>query len=181
MKTLDGGTTWDPVLSNSGTSSSPSPTAAVTAIHFVSEQNGYIATQNGSILGTVDAGATWEFQVNGAFPSLNDIFFVDEQNGWVVGNEGSILKLATDVSVNGLAQGTGGTPTLYPNPISQHELHIDTDRSILSIDLFGPTGQLIRSYSQNTTVIDIVDLAAGAYVLKLGTDAGVVVWTFIKQ
>lgn len=181
MKTLDGGTTWDPILSNSGTSSSPSPTSAVMAIHFVSEQNGFIATQNGSILVTVDAGATWEFQVNGAFPSLNDIFFVDDQNGWAVGNEGTILKLATDVSVNGLPPGTGGTPTLYPNPISQRELHIDTDRSILSIDLFGMAGQFIRTYPPSTSVIDVVDLAPGLYVLKVLTEAGVNERTFIKQ
>ncbi|MBL7945099.1 MAG: T9SS type A sorting domain-containing protein [Flavobacteriales bacterium] len=181
MKTLDGGTTWEPILSNSGTSSSPSPTAAVTAIHFVSDQNGYIATQNGSILVTVDAGATWEFQVNGAYPSFNDIFFVDALNGWVVGNEGTILKLATDVSVNGLTPGTGGTPMLYPNPISQHELYIDTDRSILSIDLFGTAGQFIRSYASSTTVIDVGDLAPGVYVLKVKTDAGVNERAFIKQ
>lgn len=61
---------------------------------FSDDENGAIVGAGGTILFTVDAGATWnKASVYGAQKAkLNSIFFVNQKNGWIVGAEGKIFQ-----------------------------------------------------------------------------------------
>lgn len=77
MKTEDGGETW---LMQSLPSES-----LMNSVCFVSEQQGWIAADNGFIWHTADGGTTWSVQDSGTLYALKEIFFIDELHGWVIG------------------------------------------------------------------------------------------------
>lgn len=80
------------------------------AVHFVSEQTGWMAGANGSLLRTDDGGSTWEpvalpLPAQGR-PTFWDVHFADERHGWVVGDEGTIFA-TRDSGKTWLRQDTG--------------------------------------------------------------------------
>jgi len=54
-------------------------------IHFVSEQRGWGVGKNGTIIGTLDGGETWNLQYLDDTKYFTGVFFIDENEGWVVG------------------------------------------------------------------------------------------------
>lgn len=62
-------------------------------VHFVSARSGWIVGDQGTILRTVDAGATWTPQGSGSTNyTLNDVAFPTTNIGIVVGSAGRILR-----------------------------------------------------------------------------------------
>ena len=60
------------------------------------------------------------------------------------------------------------TITVYPNP-TIGILNIQSEKSIGKIEVFGLTGQLIKTF-ENTNQIDISDLNKGVYVMKIQSE-----------
>lgn len=76
-------TTW--FTQNSGT------TVTLNSVYFPVLNTGYIAGDNGTILKTVDKGASWLVLNSGTQRNLTSVFFSDENNGFIAGDS-VILK-----------------------------------------------------------------------------------------
>jgi photosystem II stability/assembly factor-like uncharacterized protein len=60
-------------------------------LDFVSAKEGWIATSNGSILHSVDGGATWEVQTKLPIAAAQ-LRFVTNLNGWVLDTNGELMR-----------------------------------------------------------------------------------------
>jgi Leucine-rich repeat (LRR) protein len=73
---------------------------------------------------------------------------------------------------------------LYPNPV-QHVLNIDVKETIAisSVSIYNTLGQLVLVVpnAQNTKAINVSNLTAGNYFIKINTDKGTSNTKFIKQ
>src|SRR5688500_13193147 len=58
---------------------------------MLDDNRGYVVGNNGTILQTINGGASWTPQTSNTGVSLNDVHFKDANNGWVVGAGGLIL------------------------------------------------------------------------------------------
>jgi photosystem II stability/assembly factor-like uncharacterized protein len=59
--------------------------AALRAIHFADENEGWSAGDDGVVWHTIDAGKTWERQPTGTRASLRSMHFLNPYSGWAVG------------------------------------------------------------------------------------------------
>jgi photosystem II stability/assembly factor-like uncharacterized protein len=63
----------------------------LTAVFFVTADTGWVAGKHGTILRTVDGGATWEAQLGGdpeaRAASVRVLHFIDERRGWAIQGE----------------------------------------------------------------------------------------------
>lgn len=67
------------------------------AIYFLDAQRGWIAGSSGTLLTTVDGGATWKRAEKFTEDNLRDVFFTDEQTGWALADRDVFrLKSAAD-------------------------------------------------------------------------------------
>lgn len=62
------------------------------AVDFVTATRGWAVGEVGSVVRTVDGGATWVVRGTGYTADFNDVDFVDESYGWVVGDAGLLLR-----------------------------------------------------------------------------------------
>ncbi|MEW6366948.1 MAG: YCF48-related protein [Acidobacteriota bacterium] len=116
------------------------------SIRMLDLMTGWIVGDGGTILHTVDGGATWVPQTSGTSTDLNNVHFLNAYQGWAVGDGGLILSTtdggatwtpeASGVTTNlwgicmitpdlGYASGTGGTilkkaPACNPASITSH-------------------------------------------------------------
>ena len=82
LRSTDSGRTWK-------WSSIPNTTFKV---RFVNPRTGWAVGANGSILRSIDGGATWRVQQSGTDETLYDVFAVDQNHAWAVGRNGIVLK-----------------------------------------------------------------------------------------
>jgi photosystem II stability/assembly factor-like uncharacterized protein len=76
-------------------------------VHFVDENNGWIAGNTGLIMHTSDGGVNWDVQTAPPNNTYYSIFFTDNQNGWAGGYAGKLIR-TTDGGANWI-DGTAGT------------------------------------------------------------------------
>ena len=76
-------------------------------VHFVDEDNGWIAGNTGLILNTTDGGANWNEQTTPPNNTYYSVFFTDTQNGWAGGFAGKLIR-TTDGGATWV-DGTAGT------------------------------------------------------------------------
>ena len=55
------------------------------SVYFLDANRGWIAGSNGTLLSTVDGGATWSRTSFTSRDSFNDVYFADSANGWLLG------------------------------------------------------------------------------------------------
>jgi photosystem II stability/assembly factor-like uncharacterized protein len=86
-RTRDGGAVWD-------TGQLPAlPTKLpLQGLFALDAMAAWVVGTRGTILSTIDGGATWQHQLSGIQTSLQAIHFVDRQHGWAVGEFNTILK-----------------------------------------------------------------------------------------
>jgi len=83
LKSLDGGETWTPQISNG--------TERLWDINFVNKNDGWTVgepvniSQDGVILHTTDGGESWIEQPSSSKNFLYSCYFLDEQKGWICG------------------------------------------------------------------------------------------------
>jgi photosystem II stability/assembly factor-like uncharacterized protein len=61
------------------------------SVTFPTETDGWACGRFGTILHTLDGGASWRPQSSGTTLTLSSIHFTDTKNGWAVGNKGLIV------------------------------------------------------------------------------------------
>jgi len=71
---------------------------------------------------------------------------------------------------------------IYPNP-ANNVLNISTNRNFVDYKIYSITGELVdsRAYQENNSTIDISELPAGAYILKVASKGANTVERFIKE
>lgn len=70
--------------------------------------------------------------------------------------------------------------SMYPNPVN-HFLYINTEKSILKIEIFDIAGRIISSNSITENKIDLSELKAGNYILKIYTETGITNSKIVKE
>lgn len=69
---------------------------------------------------------------------------------------------------------------IYPNPAST-QLIIETKIYIKGITILNITGEIVKSVTSKSNIIDVTDLSNGIYFIKVNTDEGVITKKFIKE
>jgi photosystem II stability/assembly factor-like uncharacterized protein len=103
LRTTDGGAVW--TLTRFNTAGSPFPSSSpgvvpvisqpLRGVSLVNAQAGFAVGATGTILRTIDGGATWTKLNRSAIApstSLNGVAFTDPRTGTVVGSDGTILR-----------------------------------------------------------------------------------------
>ena len=111
--------------------------------------------------------------VAGAFHS-----FTDTSGGGVLYVVGAIIGgakglLQTEYLSN-LVQNNVGIPTnspsinfsIYPNPVS-NKIHVASSETTLTIELFNTNGKIVLSTNQQDKDIDVTNIPAGEYLMKI--------------
>ena len=110
-RTSDGGRTWR-FVSNLTKREGMS----VQAIHFFDTDRGIAVTGSGTILETMDGGASWTPTARqGRVAGLSSLFFLDERRGWAAGT-GHVIR-TEDAGDNWIAAEPESTDTTYRSPI----------------------------------------------------------------
>jgi hypothetical protein len=123
---------------------------------------------------TTDAAAS--FVVNPA-PSLPGTTTVD-----VTAEDGTVAQYVINFSVaEGIDPSSQMNIRIYPNPVREVLKIENTENSIVSI--YELNGRLLRTIHDpgNVITIDVSDLGAGVYLIKVQMSKGVSISKFIKQ
>jgi photosystem II stability/assembly factor-like uncharacterized protein len=83
LKTTNGGTTWETVLSGE---------SVCYSVFFTNVNTGYVGNFNGDILTTINGGLTWTRKNIGTYRALYSIHFPDANHGYAAGVLGKIVK-----------------------------------------------------------------------------------------
>lgn len=171
LKTNDGGLSWTLSIVN--------PSSDLTSVNFTSADIGYI-NNAGGIYKTTDGGSTWEIQTMNIPENFRQIQFGSENVGYAVTFQGiykttnggettAVSELNSDIHIK-----------VFPNP-SQNviKLNYPADVKIQNIELIDMAGKTIKSFSNPPSSIDVSDIPAGTYLLRLTTNAGPVVKKFV--
>jgi len=181
LKTTNGGTTWTEMWSGKDWN--------FTSVFFASTDTGYIVGHdypdtNNIILKTVNGGNTWTEQPSGTNVILESVYFTSVDTGYIVGWDGTILKTTngggTSVGVNEKLS-TSNSLKIYPNP-SSNVITIETStKGHLFIQNVNGQELLNQPISKPSAQIDIKNLPAGVYFMRLTNEKTVRVGKFIKQ
>ncbi len=159
-------------LSSSGrnwSSGTPQAIASteVAAMHFLDRQEGFAAPTNqlGVIYHTTDGGQTWDEQALPGIGGLGDMKFPSSQIGYACSYNGEVFKY--------IKSAEGECPFAirsYPNP-TFGQLTVEA-LGDYEVHLFSSEGQVVfsRAYANQTLEIDVSNLTAGFYYLKINTD-----------
>ena len=88
MRSKDGGLTWQ--------SAGPFTSGlTITGLAFADDLHGWMITNGGGVLHTIDGGNSWTAQPVGNDLQLEAIVAVDSQTAWIVTRDGQVLSTAT--------------------------------------------------------------------------------------
>ena len=193
-KTTDGGQTFEPtaldnkVIWKDFVSDRPArdagPLHRIIGIDFYDENNGVIVGDynNGTnlLLRTNDGGASWtqdsiSKELAGNGPNGKFSHHVQMISAtWSCHLFGATIVAIGDAGTVGLAhaENNNGTPSLYPNPVSQGQFSIDYPGKY-DIEIYTAAGQLIYSHhdAENSHIVRANMLTKGMYLatIKTGT------------
>jgi len=172
----------------------PIPTVySLLSVHFTDANTGYAVGDAGTILKTIDGGATWISQTSGTTLPLNSIYFPDADTGFAVGNDGTILKTTNG---GGPAIGIIEPPRqtnnslyslkIYPNPATEYitiEPSEPGSNMNGTVSIYGMTGrEVIRQQIQGSkTDINVSSLQKSVYVIRLMNNEKTAFGKFIKE
>ena len=124
---------------------SPSPANSMfTRVRFTDAKNGWVLGYSGSILQTVDGGATWKLRhYNAEQHAMYDILFLDAQHGFAVGGFGNVLETR-----DGGATWTESAPALADQRLHLNAIVKLADGSIL---IAGEHGLLAHSTDEGAS------------------------------
>ena len=176
LRTIDGGTTWTPQTSGSG--------SGLTAVSFTDANNGTVVGSNGTILRTVDGGAIWTQRTSGTTESLLAVSFTDANNGTVTGSSGLILR-TTDGGVTFIGEESSNESPVdfslsqnYPNPFNpsstiQFQIPNSSFVNLKVYDVLGNEVATILNEAKlagsHTVEFDASQLSSGIYYYQLKT------------
>ena len=70
--------------------------------------------------------------------------------------------------------------SIFPNPVS-NQLTIVSNQAINEVEIVDLTGKLIKTFKENTGILDVSDLTSGIYFIKLIADEKTITKKFVKK
>lgn len=125
-----------------------------------------------SLQKTVNGGGFWGNDAPNAGAGLFSIDFAGT-TGYAVGVNGTVVKTVVTVGTEDLENAVA--VHVFPNPCT-NDLYVELpEAKLLTIELLGIDGRLLRSYKidSTTTTLDVSSLRPGFYYLKITTDKGI--------
>ncbi len=173
VKTTDGGNNWTSLTTGS--------TGYFQGVHFFDVNTGIVVGTGGQIYYTNDGGTNWHMQTSGTTEDLYDVRMLSATSAVVTGDNGMILK-NTNIIVGIDENITNTKIVLYPSP-TKDVLNIVTDNTkINNAEIFDITGkQMSTTITQDKSSINVANLAAGTYFIKISTDNNTITKKFIKE
>lgn len=105
-------------------------------------------------------------------------------NTYVI-NKGSttnLLYIKTAYGTLGMAENAKATKlTLYPNPVTNQLNLSSSDQKIKNVAIYSLTGALVKTISNEVESIDVSNLNAGSYLVKVTTDQDIITQKIIKK
>jgi len=89
------------------------------------------------------------------------------------------IPIAAQENTAGIGHNNKITFIAYPNPV-RDVLTIKTDGTIKNTEVINISGQNVKSFT-DTTLLDLSDLSAGVYFVKVNTEYGIATQKVIKQ
>lgn len=80
----------------------------------------------------------------------------------------------------GVANVEKSTVSVYPNPVVD-VLHVNADRKVTEVSVYSVDGKVVKTLSKVDSDIDMSNLSAGVYVVKVKTSAGEKSFKVIKK
>ncbi|HLG36320.1 MAG TPA: T9SS type A sorting domain-containing protein [Bacteroidia bacterium] len=192
--TNNGGISWSPTISISQ--------HPVLDIAFVNNQKGYAVggadayywqvlntSPKGIIWKTEDGGYTWTIDDSSWYNQITSLFIVNDSLAYAVGYSGIIFK-NSNLYYDGINEiyNNGNNISLFPNPATT-EIKIENVKSkIESVEVYDVMGKEIKYLIPNpspsgegSASIDVSELAAGIYFVKVFDGERSVVKRFVKM
>ncbi|NHM07122.1 T9SS type A sorting domain-containing protein [Flavobacterium sp. CYK-4] len=172
-RSTDGGATWQ---------LHQFQTSFIREFHFFNAAVGYGLTGAKVVHRTLDGGLTW-LPVNDDELSLtSDFNAVYFQPGKVIGlhydSDIYVTSFEELLSAESFASANENDVIMYPNPVV-NRLYLDTKLNITSIALYDMQSRLFPVTIEGDS-IDMTDLPAGIYFVKIGTSAGMMTKKVVK-
>jgi hypothetical protein len=165
-KSFDGGLSW---------SANSLPTAYFKL--FKDYLLGY-SLFSGSQIYAVDMDGNITFESSVPKQILN-LYLITESEGFVTGKEGMLLRISVDIDSNTEDLNTSGQSiklNIFPNPTSSFlEVKVLENVKVEGIELCDIDGRRVKIFSKNESTLDLEDVVAGIYFLKVSTSEGILV------
>lgn len=144
-----------------------------------------VSQQGDTLFSSIGIGNQW-YDANGPIPGATDSFYVMTQAGsyYVVATSGSCTSSNSNAilftNIHDLHQTSYFN--LYPNPASNY-LNLEVPDVAYTIEVIDVQGRvLLQAFkTEHQTQVDLSDLGAGVYWLKLITGEGVYVRSFVLE
>jgi hypothetical protein len=117
--------------------------------------------------------------------NANEYMYYNVGSGWMNSSYLGSWMIRPILSMNQIVSNIpnkNNIYSVYPNPAT-HNLFIESTANSNLISIYTLNGVLIRKFKYNLNIIqiDVNDLAAGAYILKISNDSGVNYQKILKQ
>ncbi len=172
FNTLDGGITWNKIMSDT--------IPDLNDVYFKNILNGWVVGDSGIIYNTTDGGQHWNRQQSGVKYNLNGIHFIDS-SGWICGDSSTLLY--TQYGGLGLSENnqSENVLTIYPNPSIDYINVLAPEKAI--IEIYNVKGQLLIQTEEtqgNNKGLDVSHLREGIYFIKAIMEGKILTSKFIK-
>lgn len=173
LKTTDGGQNWEygGLGGNKGN--------YLNQVVFVHPDTGFAVRNDGKIFKTNNAATTWESVSISPSREIFSISMLNSRQGMIGGNQASLLSTIGG-NLTATTQILGEEMGLFPNPVV-NTLEINFKGNILEKSLFDLSGRSVPIRPSGSYQLDLSNLPAGIYLLKLKTENSVMVRRVVKQ
>ncbi|MCB0839194.1 MAG: T9SS type A sorting domain-containing protein [Bacteroidetes bacterium] len=164
-KTVDGGTSW--------TNINYEPLSAIKfkAIDCFDSNNCYVVGDSGNVLFNTDGENFLTDPIPGK-ENLNGVA-VTEKFCYAVGENGTIFRKEHTINSSINHSDLIKTIKVFPNPAKDVlTLQADDDIRLLTISIFDMNGKIVQTYPAFQRQLDITNIPAGYYLLKLASNQG---------
>jgi photosystem II stability/assembly factor-like uncharacterized protein len=114
LRSTDSGVSWLPQrgVPDPQTGIIPPPTARLNAASFAGPSVGFVVGESGTLLRTLDGGATWTTQSTGTNANLTGVWTLNGVNALAVGTAGAVF-VSNDIGATWFREATETTEDLY--------------------------------------------------------------------
>jgi len=160
----------------------------VAATYYSEGYNIPLPASKSKLIISTDLGETWSEitpeALHHAFTLTSDFVFTDDavkvyfgvQDLGLMSYTIDLATLAIDTAIV-----TPNSPvSFYPNP-AKNSFAVKTDHTLEAVTIYAISGQIVKQVKQPTTDINVSDLSAGVYLVKVKTTAGTVTKRFVKS
>jgi photosystem II stability/assembly factor-like uncharacterized protein len=142
----------------------------------------FVYGQDNKIYSSTNGGVS--FSIDSISDDVNKSYFYDRNLGFIFGDSGVIYKTTNGggtVGINAIEQ-LKKKVIVFPNP-SNESIKVEKSyhTEIKSIKLFDLKGNLIKIFATSETILKIIDIAKGQYLLSIETNYGIFTEKIIKE